>query len=335
MSTPSNVSPISAAVASAREAARHGDGQFGTQVRAEAGDIDLMPADSGDQFVVDNAAAVVAVMEDVSFGHTTLYDYPEQLAERLPAIAETVRNDRTFAEEHLFPLNNARYREDWDEVVVRARRIAELNNAEQAYLDQDWRPAGVQTTAKDGMYGDTYTGDLYEQSRPLTEVAKDMRADIKAAQAAGYIPDDLNYRVVKDGNSLRIIVEGMPDERSLFRDHHSPYAHGREFVARPSWEANRLTDRLKQIGHAYARQQGNAMADYRNDSHYVFVEVQKESEVLFWRHEAEEKKLAAQVRKLPFGDEREALRARLVELSHAHKAERAEKRAFDREAWGW
>lgn len=298
-------------------------------------DIDLTTptasADSQADMVLDVAR------EHIAEGNFS-FDFTDRVAAVTPALAESgVTRDFGFQRQYLYPLTNAVHRGDDDTARDFAQRIADLETAERAYLDSDWRPGAVEVTDEFDYYGALYTGSRYDSSRSTADVAKAMRADIKDAKAAGFIPADLNYRVVTSGDSVRVIVEDMPDERSQWRNVGSAYAQpGRDFGVEMSWEASRIDDRLKDIGAAYVRSRSNAQADYSNVSTYVFVEIEKEGSALWRRQEAEKDRLKKAIKKAD-GDQHEiaTLNEEAREMLARHRHESAEKREFDREAWGW
>ncbi len=332
---------VSRGAESAREAARQRNGKFGAQHLPEGDGVDLVVGSDEFAAVASTDRRVRDLLGDVDdylLGTVTRPEWVDRLSERLPAIGDAVGHDRSFDEEFLRPLVLAAEAGDVDEARRIARKLVDLDVAEQAYLDQDWRPPGVLVEREDLMYGNVFTGERYDSRRRLSETAKLMRADIKDAQAAGYIPPEFTYRVVTDsgGGAVRIEVEGMPDEDAFWRDYHSPYRNGREFGTRPSWARYRLTDRLRGIGRAYARQQNNSQVDYFNNSHDVAVTIRQESETMYWRHVKERSNLAAEIRRTPASDpNRTELLAQAEALHTEQKKELAAKQEADRASWGW
>jgi hypothetical protein len=303
-------------------------------------DIDLLapashkvavPADMQADMVLDVAR------EHLAKGNFS-FDFADRVALISPALAESgATRDFRFQREFLYPLTDAVHRGDDESAQALAQRIADLEVAERAYLDSDWRPGTTEVTDEFDYYGALYTGSRYDPQMSTTDVAKAMRADIKDAKAAGFIPADLNYRVVSNGDSVRVVVQGMADERAKWRNVGSPYAQpGRDFGVEMSWEANRLDDRLKEIGAAYVRSRSNAQADYANVSTNVFIEVESEFSAMWERHEAEKTRLKKAI-KAADGDQHEiaTLNEEAKEMLARHRHESAEKREFDREAWGW
>lgn len=302
-----------------------------TDMLAPASHKERVPADMQADMVLDVAR------EHMAEGNFS-FDFADRVALVSPALAESgVTRDFRFQREFLYPLTDAVHRGDEDAARDLSQRIADLEVAERSYLDSDWRPGATEVTDEGNYFGALYTGSRYDPSQSTADVAKAMRADIKDAKAAGFIPDDLKYRVVTDGNAVRVIVEDMLDERAKWRNVGSAYAQpGRDFGVEMSWEANRLDDRLKDIGAAYARSRSNSQADYSNVSTYVFVEIESEFSAMWRRQEAEKNRLKKAVKDAD-GDPAETARLNqeAKEMLARHQHETAAKRQADHEAWGW
>lgn len=123
------------------------------------------------------------------------------------------------------------------------------------------------------MYERRY-GEKYEGWQDAAVVAKKVRADIKAAVAAGTLPADLTYRVrtskYAGGQSIRVIVEGMSDaeQYETWTDW-----NGRQ-ERRWSPAAQALRGTLQRLLDAYNHDGSEAMVDYYDVMYYSFVEIE-------------------------------------------------------------
>lgn len=131
-----------------------------------------------------------------------------------------------------------------------------------------------------------HTGTEYERSRyvPATEIAKSVRAKIKAAVKSGELPAGLKYRVRSEsyagGQSVNINLVGpdgngeawamRPVDPSRQEDA-AAYHHGRTEVYTD--EALRIARLVESYGKAHTREDVDSMVDYFNVSCYVFVHV--------------------------------------------------------------
>lgn len=321
--------PMSAAQ-SAQQNNRDSAGKYSTRMHPEAG-LELedaaAPAEAT-QRALDTVAAIRSMIE-----HRAFDDWERLYGQEFPAFAGDV-HETTFAIQMIHPIHDAVVAGDDAEATRLIERLHQLSDRELTALASGWEPGHTYVTEKDTMYGDRVSGEFYDPRRKLSEVSKLIRNDIKGAAAAGYLPEEYTYRVTTSKGSIRINVEGMPDDDALFRDENSAYAGARGFHTVPSWQRLRMVRRHEQIGNSYAEQKSNSMVDYFADSHYTFVEVESESGALFWAHERELAKLKKAVKNAPDSE-----RAELAQAAAARKAEmeseRREKREIDREKWGW
>ena len=141
-------------------------------------------------------------------------------------------------------------------------------------------------------------GSKYAATRdlPLTEIAKRMRADIKAGQSAGAIPAGLKVSVrVVHHSSIDMRVTAAPDGFAfwspafLIHQHETDNGPWRLFDGErlsPAWRAAK--DRLDAIHGSYNRDNSDSMTDYFDVRYYGDVG-------LYWEIErpTRERELAA------------------------------------------
>ncbi len=126
-----------------------------------------------------------------------------------------------------------------------------------------------------GYGGNLFVGVRYEW-RPASEIAKLIRADIKAAVANGALPgkeEGFTYGARSDsfagGQAVRIWVngpEGWAKQEAPFPLYNDPWG-GRTWSA----EAHAIGYLLYVIGTAYIRDDSNSMIDYFDTSCYISV----------------------------------------------------------------
>jgi hypothetical protein len=119
----------------------------------------------------------------------------------------------------------------------------------------------------DGRYTTT-VGSKYVNGIPATDIATQLREDIKIAQAAGVIPVTATVRVTAPNGTVRIEVRGMADA--------DVYVYDDGDRRRYSPKTRRMIDRIQKIGDAYGRSTTDYMGDYSKYSPYVFVELEDE-----------------------------------------------------------
>ncbi|WP_375000188.1 hypothetical protein [Aeromicrobium sp. CTD01-1L150] len=121
----------------------------------------------------------------------------------------------------------------------------------------------------------------------VTDVAKNVRQEIKTAKAAGHLPDHLDYRVTTDkfagGQSLDVTVCGLDDTQVREPKNNNGFT---PLTA----EARELDSRVQGIADAWNRQDIDSMTDYFNVSYYSHVELESERSRAFREAEAERRK---------------------------------------------
>ncbi len=129
----------------------------------------------------------------------------------------------------------------------------------------------------------TAVGSKYTGFRDVAQVAKDVRGDLKAAQAAGYLPDDVKMSVTTSkyagGQALRVEIRGMPDQ-DIYRHDPTSWEPGRRYSA----PCREVIDRVDAIAGAYDRSTTDAHTDYFNVMYWCHVDVEDEAGAR-WRAE--------------------------------------------------
>ncbi len=121
--------------------------------------------------------------------------------------------------------------------------------------------------------GTLSTGSKYTGYRDATEIAKDVRTEIKAATASNYLPAGLKYSVRNDkytgGQSINVDIQGVSDEDRLDPtelDHRGNLAERAE--------AKDLRRRVEAIANMFNRQDVDSQSDYFNVMYYSHVQVE-------------------------------------------------------------
>lgn len=264
----------------AREGARQASGEFGTQARRPNASLGL-PADTGNPVATQQARDLSDLADDLLDEMTPFI--PDDLA---PAHA-IVPN----VPEHL--LSNELWHDVLSATVARDddRRAKALDvlvklDAREARWREDATfdpPTGEASEIGTGtVVYTTTTGSKYTGFRPVAEVAKDIRMDLKDAVDAGYLPDGLDFRVNCDkafagGQALSVTVRGMTDKK-LFRDDPVSWDGGRRYSA----TTGETLQRVEAIAGAYSEDITEPQTDYANVMYYSRVHLETESDAQ-WR----------------------------------------------------
>lgn len=170
---------------------------------------------------------------------------------------------------HLAPMATARHRGDQAAAEDYAARLLTIVQRERQWRAAGYQPPGGTVTDAGSMYGPVHTGDRYDPARPLRDVSKNVRADLKEAVAAGYLPD-LDYRVrtiTRGTSAIDVTIEGMDDREAFSRS-----ARWREDVVHSPY-ANQVQDRVRGIIGAYTRHQNESRLDYFDNSAWIDAKV--------------------------------------------------------------
>lgn len=152
--------------------------------------------------------------------------------------------------------------------------------------------AGVIAPAQegDGPYGPAFVGGLVATQTnehgqvDATKVSQRTRAGIKKAIEWGALPGEYTYRVTTDkysmGQSVRVQVEGMPDER-----HYVERQEG--FPRGESAHAREVDKVLELIGNQWNTDRSDSMQDYFDVTYYLQVSIDDEHTTA-WRRQQRE-----------------------------------------------
>jgi hypothetical protein len=139
--------------------------------------------------------------------------------------------------------------------------------------------------------GTLTTGAKYTGYRNATDICKDIRADLKAATAANYLPAGLKYSVTNDkysgGQSITVTVQGVTDEDQkdpTELDVHGNYAKRKE--------AKELQERVDAITNAYNRTDIDSQSDYFNVAYWGRAEIESDWSCAYREDEAARRKAA-------------------------------------------
>lgn len=149
------------------------------------------------------------------------------------------------------------------------------------------------------MYEKTY-GSKHDETRNLdiSEIAKLIRKDLKAAQAAGHLPADATFSVTIDrfsgGQSLDVTILGMPDTWTYvspgLEPNYAEYipAHGGQ-----TDEATAAVRKIEGVVFAYNYDGSDTQSDYFDVRFYSNVKIRDER----WQRFADEEKARRAARK--------------------------------------
>lgn len=207
-------------------------------------------------------------------------DRIQRLRSRYPAMSE---EELEVAVEELAAIDEADY-------VAQREFIEEFSLQEQARrgIHPAQPPAG---SIEHDEYSRGYTGSLYDRSKTITEVAKDVRGDIKKAQLSGYLPPDLTYSVTTQrfsgGSSMRVCVRGLQDHQ-IFDQREDPRSGFAHRVHSP--EADELRRRVGGIIASRNYDRSDTMTDYFDVGFYSSVDLETEDARDFRLEEAARRK---------------------------------------------
>lgn len=136
-------------------------------------------------------------------------------------------------------------------------------------------------------------GSKYQATRDLdiAEIAKLVRKDLKAAQAAGELPADAALSVTIDrysgGQSLGVVVSGMPDTWTYNQPGLEPdYAEYVPAHGGMTDEATAVLRKIEGLVFAYNYDGSDIQSDYFNVRFYSSVKIRDER----WQRFADEEK---------------------------------------------
>lgn len=154
--------------------------------------------------------------------------------------------------------------------------------------DRPWQP-GKKAIVDDGQYR-TVTGAKFDdQWHSAADVARNVRADLKAAVAAGEFPPGVTFSVRSEsyagGQSVRAEIRGLTNAQ-IFDPELDDDRHG---SARYSAETREMLAKLESYVDAYNKTTSDPYTDYHDNRYFGFANVETERGAE-WR--AKEKELA-------------------------------------------
>ena len=260
-------------------------GQFAATARGETGTALGGPATGP----TDHVHALSELMDTYVAGFPHVADEAAAIAQITPhvpsRVAEALWQDALQG--HLHRDDTARTAAlqkiaDWEAREARWRNDPAFVSPTYDVTEQGTNGPVVYTTAVGGKY----TG-----WRDVASIAKDVRTDLKAAQAAGYLPADLKFAVVTDkyagGQSMRVRVQGMSDD-DIYEEDPTSWSSGRRY-AQPALE---IRERVVAIAGAYGRDTTDIQTDYFNVTYYSFVDLEDEQGAAWREQQAAARKAA-------------------------------------------
>lgn len=191
-------------------------------------------------------------------------DRVDRLAARYPAMS---REEIVAAVEELAAIDELDY-------TAQREYIEEFSLDEQARRGiHPAAPPEGRIERHEGSHG--YTGSLYDSTKTITQVAKDVRSDIKKSQLSGYLPPDLTFSVTTHkfagGASMRVSVRGLEDEQIYDRREEPDTGFSRNVY---SPEADELRRRVGGIIAARNYDRSDSMTDYFEVGFYSSVDLE-------------------------------------------------------------
>jgi hypothetical protein len=178
---------------------------------------------------------------------------------------------------------------NWKAIVAEAA-AADTAAHPGGSLKGDYQPPLAQHQ-RGYQQGTLTTGAKYTGYRNATDICKDIRADLKAATEANYLPAGLKYSVTNDkysgGQSITVTVQGVSDEDQ--KDPTELDVHG-DYAKRK--EANELQERVDAITNAYNRTDIDSQSDYFNVAYWGRAEIESDWSRQYRENEAARRKAA-------------------------------------------
>lgn len=162
-------------------------------------------------------------------------------------------------------------------------RLAQLAEDLERYAEREsrWRahesfiPPYTQDLAPEyALYPDR-VGSKHTGWRPVADVAKDVRADLKEAVGAGYLPPEATFSVVTHtftgGQSLRVEVRGLDDQTLFAPD--SMVTSAQTYTERTAL----MRARVQAIATAYDRDRSDSQMDFFHNTYFCSTQVEDEA----------------------------------------------------------
>jgi len=136
-------------------------------------------------------------------------------------------------------------------------------------------------------YYPSTVGSKYTGYRPVTEIIKDVRNDIKEAQDKGYLPKHLRFSVKKGSagswsSAIDIDIQGASDAK-IYTTQKDRWG---EDAQTDTPEAKELRNRVEIIAKAYNQSRTNSQIDYFDETYYTHVRIEDERGAAYRAKEA-------------------------------------------------
>lgn len=242
-------------------------GQFSTTARAETGtNLDAAAPDRG--------AALRDLATSIVTGKKVIVNDREAAQVIVPNVPDEVLSEQLWHDVLVATLH-----QDDDAVDAAIARLVDMDAREARWRNNsDFIPPAFDQVDSGGtgpVRYTTTTGPKYTGYRDVTQVAKDVRTDLKVAAAAGYLPDEVTFSVTvlkySGGQSLRVSIRGMADSDIYENDPVTWSNH------RYSRSTNLLRKRVEGIAEAYTKNTTDTGTDYFNYMYYAHVSIEDES----------------------------------------------------------
>ena len=251
-------------------------GQFATTARAETSTTLDVPTGDNDETTVQ---ALSDLMDAYVAGFPHVADEATAIAAIAPhvprPVAEALWQDALVGHLHHDDERRGSALEKiagWERREARWRSDPTFTSPTFEVTEQGTNGPVVYTTA----VGAKYTG-----WRDVAEVAKDVRADLKAAQKAGYLPEGITMAVTvskySGGQAMRVSIRGMSDD-DIYEQDPASWSPGRRYSAM----TNEIRSRVEAISGAYDRSVTDIQTDYFHVTYWNQVEVE-DAERAEWR----------------------------------------------------
>ena len=248
-------------------------GQFVTKARQEA-DVDLgagapqAPQGTG----ASTAAAAREVMSLWASGDLEgAYAREAQVLAATPEVEESILRDDFY-----HPMLAAAGAGDDEQLYALAARLDVIAERERAWREAGYVPPGAEhdeTPTGGPVVYHQRTGSKYEGFRDVAQISRDVRADLKEAQKAGYLPPEVKVSVRSEkysmGQTMRVAVTGLSEADTYQPQSELDLSYGRRYTA----YATEVRARVEAIAKAYDQTESEHHTDYNRNTYFCFVDL--------------------------------------------------------------
>lgn len=150
------------------------------------------------------------------------------------------------------------YGDDWDEMDEKVKAAVIIGNGP---VDPNYTPPSSVSVEGGGYGGNAYKGTKHDEAEGKTpaEIGRMIRADMKEAQKAGWIPENVKISVTRGyASNYNVSIRGMSN--SFIQSDKKPASAWNN----QSEEAKELSHRVDTIANAYGFNDNNSQVDYFN-----------------------------------------------------------------------